>query len=116
EGQAQSASSGPRHDPGETSPETNFPPPRRGTGLGSGPKFPPPHRGTGLGSGAKFPPPHRGGGLGWGHTFTTATLYQLGRVTGYTIAGAIFGFIGSQASALVEFIRLVSVLGIASGL
>ena len=93
-------SSSPPHSTGETSSEA---------------KFPPPHRGTGLGSGAKFPPPHRGGGLGWGHTFTTATLYQLGRVTGYTIAGAIFGFIGSQASALFEFIRLGSVLRLASG-
>jgi sulfite exporter TauE/SafE len=48
-------------------------------------------------------------------TYGIATLYQFGRVSGYAIAGAICGFIGSQASALFELIRLGSILRIASG-
>ncbi len=44
-----------------------------------------------------------------------ATLYQLGRVSGYSLAGAICGFIGAQASALFDLLRLGAILRIASG-
>jgi sulfite exporter TauE/SafE len=63
-------------------------------------------------------PLERGEGLGWGQHargYTIATLYQLGRIAGYTLAGAICGFIGAQASSLFELIRLGSILRLASG-
>lgn len=49
-------------------------------------------------------------------TYGVATLYQIGRLCGYTLAGAICGFIGSQAATLFEFVRLGPVLRAASGL
>lgn len=64
------------------------------------------------------PPLHRGGGLGRGHLGSAlgiATLYQFGRVSGYTIAGAICGFIGAQAAALFDFMSVGKILRIASG-
>lgn|SRR5512138_147039 len=73
-----------------------------------------------LGLHAKTSPPlQRGGGLGWGHhtrAYATAALYQVGRITGYALAGAICGFIGAQASSLFELVRLGPMLRIASGI
>lgn len=47
---------------------------------------------------------------------SVASLYQVGRLAGYTTAGAIVGFIGSQASQLLDFAQAASVLRIASAL
>jgi len=44
-----------------------------------------------------------------------ASAYQLGRIAGYTLAGAIVGFVGAQASQLLDLVQLGSVLRIASG-
>ncbi len=72
-----------------------------------------------LGMHAKASPPLRsGGGLGRGQharAYTTAALYQLGRISGYTLAGALCGFIGAQASSLFGLIRLGPILRITSG-
>ncbi len=71
-----------------------------------------------LGLHAKHTPPPHGGGWGWRllpRAYGIATLYQFGRLSGYTIAGAVCGFVGSQASALFDFMRLGTILRIASG-
>ncbi|MFO7305857.1 MAG: sulfite exporter TauE/SafE family protein [Gammaproteobacteria bacterium] len=57
----------------------------------------------------------RAAGTGVG-AYGIATLYQLGRLSGYTLAGGVCGFIGSQASALFELMRLGPLLRAASGL
>jgi hypothetical protein len=44
-----------------------------------------------------------------------ASLYQIGRVAGYSIAGAIFGFIGARAAQLLDLARMAYVLRVASG-
>lgn len=43
-----------------------------------------------------------------------ASSYQLGRIAGYAAAGAIVGFIGAQASRLLDFAQAAWVLRIAS--
>jgi sulfite exporter TauE/SafE len=48
-------------------------------------------------------------------SFATAALYQAGRLSGYTLAGALCGFIGSQASVLLDFMKLGPILRTLSG-
>lgn len=65
-----------------------------------------------------LPLSHEGGSGWWGpraSAYAIAALYQVGRISGYALAGALCGFIGSQASSLFELIRLGPVLRIASG-
>src|SRR5690606_41690826 len=57
----------------------------------------------------------RAAGTGVG-AYGIATLYQLGRLSGYTLAGGVRGFIGSPASALFELRRLGPLLRAASRL
>jgi len=47
--------------------------------------------------------------------FGTASAYQFGRIAGYTLAGAIVGFVGARASQVLDLVQLGSVLRIASG-
>lgn len=47
-------------------------------------------------------------------TTTVASLYQLGRVCGYALAGVIVGFAGSQLARLLDMAQLANVLRIAS--
>jgi sulfite exporter TauE/SafE len=44
-----------------------------------------------------------------------AGLYQIGRISGYALAGAIVGLIGSQAARVLDLVRVGSMLRIASG-
>ena len=44
-----------------------------------------------------------------------AGLYQLGRISGYALAGALVGLVGSQAARVLDLVRVGSLLRIASG-
>lgn len=49
------------------------------------------------------------------NTSLVVGLYQVGRVGGYGLAGALVGLIGSQAARVLDLVRLASILRIASG-
>ena len=44
-----------------------------------------------------------------------AGLYQIGRVSGYALSGAVVGLAGSQAARVLDLMRVGSILRIASG-
>jgi uncharacterized protein len=44
-----------------------------------------------------------------------AGLYQIGRVSGYALTGAVVGLVGSQAARVLDLVRIGSLLRIASG-
>jgi sulfite exporter TauE/SafE len=48
--------------------------------------------------------------------FVNASAYQLGRIGGYAIAGALFGFAGATLQSMFDLMRIGAALRIASGI
>jgi len=44
-----------------------------------------------------------------------AGLYQIGRISGYALVGALVGLVGSQAARVLDLVRVGSLLRVASG-